>query len=252
MRSPLARQQTAAWPRLVLAAAILLTPSASRATQAVDLELVLAIDCSYSVDRREYALQARGLAAAFRSEEIIRAIAQGRHGAIAVTVFQWSHESSPVVALPWFRIDGRAAAFALAAGLARMPRLTQEGATSISGAIRFAVSLLERSPYAGGRRVIDISADGRNNNGRKVAPERARALDLGITINGLAVANDVPTLDLYFQREIIGGLGAFVVKAENYRHYVTAIHRKILNEIQNLPLSLGPAESQRARRGAGH
>lgn len=233
--------------RLILAAAFLLTPPAAAATP-VDLELVLAIDCSYSVDRREYALQARGLAAAFRSEEIIRAIGQGRHGAIAVTVVQWSHEFSPVVALPWLRIDGPAAALTLAARLTRMPRLTQDGATSISGAIRFATGLFDQSPYPGTRKVIDVSADGRNNNGRKVGPARAEAISRGITINGLAIVNDVPTLDLYFQQEIIGGSGAFVVKARNYNHYITAIHRKILNEIQNLPLSLGPAGVQSADR----
>ncbi len=234
--------------RSILAVALALLPASTAAAEPVDLELVLAIDCSYSVDRREYALQARGLAAAFRSEEIIRAVGQGQQGAIAVAVVQWSHEDSPVVALPWFRIDGRAAALTLAAKLTRMPRLTQDGATSISGAIRFATGLLERSPYSGTRQVIDVSADGRNNNGRKVGPARAEALARGITINGLAIVNDVPTLDLYFQREIIGGSGAFVVKALNYRHYITAIHRKILNEIQNLPLSQGPAKVQSAGR----
>lgn len=219
---------------LVLGAGLLTAPAA--ASTAVDLELVLAIDCSYSVDHEEYSQQALGLAAAFRSPEIIQAITQGAEGAIAVTVIQWSHGRSGVTALPWRRIDGPASAFDFAERLAVMQRRTQAGATSISGALRFALARLKASPFSGRRQVIDISADGRNNNGGGLAVVRAKVLSRGVTINGLAIANEVPTLDFYFQRYVIGGTGAFVIKARSYGDYATAIHRKLLNEIQNLPL----------------
>ena len=210
---------------------------AAPAQMAVDLELVLAIDCSYSVDDREYALQTLGLAEAFRSAEIIRAIEEGPHGAIAVSLVQWSRAGSARLAVPWVAVDGAAAAGALATKLAAMPRTAAPGSTSISSALHFAGGLFDGGAFVGTRRAIDISADGRNNNGMALQPVRAQLLGRGITINGLAILNDVPTLNHYFERAVIGGTGAFVIKALDYRDYVDAIRRKLLAEIRNLPVA---------------
>lgn len=227
------------FPRLALFLIVLAIGPTRAATAeiAVDLELVLALDCSYSVDDREYALQTLGLAEAFRSAEIIRAIEDGPHGAIAVSLVQWSRAGSARVAIPWAAVDGPGAAGALATKLAAMPRMAAPGSTSISSALHFASGLFHAGPFVGTRRVIDVSADGRNNNGMPLQPVRAQVLAQGITINGLAILNEVPTLNHYFERDVIGGTGAFVIKALDYGDYVDAIQRKLLAEIRNLPVA---------------
>ncbi len=225
-------------PRLVFfLIALVIGSRAAAAQMAVDLELVLAIDCSYSVDDREYGQQALGLAATFRSAKIIHAIEEGPHGAIAVSLVQWSRAASAHVTIPWIAVDGPGAAGALATKLAAMPRTAAPGSTSISSALHFASRLFDHGPFVGTRRVIDISADGRNNNGMPLQPVRAQVLAQGITINGLAILNEVPTLNHYFERDVIGGTGAFVIEALDYGDYVEAIRRKLLAEIRNLPIA---------------
>lgn len=214
---------------------------AATAQVPVDVELVLAIDCSYSVDLEEFSLQVLGLSDAFRSPEVIRAISDGRFGRIGVSVLQWSSYESQQLAIPWMLVDGPDNALALAGRIAEMPRLTAEGATSISSAIDAAVAALDISPFSSIRRVIDISGDGRNNSGAPLAIARARALDRNITINGLAILNDVPTLDYYYKQQLIGGPAAFVLKANDYEDYIKAIRLKLLKEIRSFPVSDNPS-----------
>jgi hypothetical protein len=206
----------------------------------VDIELVLAIDCSYSVDLEEFSLQVLGLSDAFRSPEVIRAITDGRFGRIGVSVLQWSSYESQQLAIPWTLVDGPDNALALAARIAEMPRLTAEGATSISSAIDASLAAFQLSPFSSTRRVIDVSGDGRNNSGAPLALARERALGLNITINGLAILNDVPTLDYYYREQLIGGPAAFVLKANDYEDYIKAIRLKLLKEIRSFPVSDRP------------
>ena len=218
--------------------AIAISGVPASAASLVDLELVLAIDCSYSVNRREYRQQVLGLSEAFRSPEVLQAIKEGPYGAIAVSVIQWSNSESTRVTIPWTRIDSQRTAQRLATQLRGMRRRATSGGTSISAAIRISTDYFRRSPFRSQRRVIDVSGDGRNNAGWGLELVRKRALDRGITINGLAILNDVPTLHLYFQQRVIGGTGAFVVSAKDYDDYVLAIRRKLLAEIGNVPVSL--------------
>ncbi len=206
-------------------------------SQTVDLKLVLAIDCSYSVDSREFALQVQGLAQAFRDPEVISAIAEGPYGRIAVTVVQWSDARNQRVAVPWMVISGEAEASAFSQQIAGLQRLLVDGGTSIAAMMRFGVGLLRSSPISGLREVIDIAADGRNNNGGDPTVVRQEVAALGITINGLAILNEVRTLDRYFERYIIAGPGSFVIVSNDYAAYATAIKRKLLREI------IGPAVS---------
>ncbi len=198
---------------------------------AVDLALVLAIDCSYSIDAAEFDLQRHGLAAAFLDPRVMRAVRGGEFGAIRVTVVQWSSHSSQVQAIPWIRVAGPADAAALAARLVAMPRRTQDGGTSISAALDFARGLLVEAGVPAKRRVIDVSGDGRNNNGRGVRPARDEALAAGITINGLAILDAVPTLDYYYRRDVLAGPESFVVPAASWADYGDAILRKLVREI---------------------
>ena len=222
--------------RSVLASIILLylgltAAPAAQTAYPVDLELVLAIDCSYSVDAREFALQKTGLAAAFRHPAVVAAIQAGARGAIGVAVVQWSGAAAQSIVVPWTLVTDAASAAALAARIEAAPRMTQEGATSISAMVAYGIGLIEANRLAGTRRVIDISADGRNNTGRGIRVVAPLAAVSGVTVNGLAILNEVPTLRFYFEKYVIAGPDAFAVEANDYGHYTAAILRKLIREI---------------------
>ncbi len=226
---------------LLIAAFLCLIPEARHALRAqgqtVDLKLVLGIDCSYSVDNREFALQIQGLARAFRDPDVIKAIKDGPYGRIAVTVVQWSDARNQRIGVPWTIIAGEGDADEFAQDLATLPRLLADGGTSITAMMRFGAQILRSSPIVGVREVIDIAADGRNNNGGNPIVMRDEVAALGITINGLAILNEVQTLDKYFNRYIIGGPGHFVIVSNDYAAYADAMKKKLLREI------IGPALS---------
>ena len=215
----------------VLVLALAMPRPASRAQDMeVDLALVLAIDCSFSVDASEFRLQMQGLGQAFRTPAVKAAIRQGTRQRIAVAAIQWSDELNQMVILPWTIIAGDADADELGAILSRMPRQLAEGGTSISTALTYASALFKSAPSAE-RRVIDVSSDGRNNIGPPVNAARDRIVAQGITINALVILNEWPTLDIYFENQVAGGYGHFVIPANDYKAYAEAIYRKLLREI---------------------
>lgn len=196
----------------------------------VDLALVLAIDCSFSVDAHEYAVQMRGLGRAFMSDQVKKAIAQGVRQRIAVMAVQWSDDRNQKVVVPWTVISGDADADELGQIFLRTPRQLTEGGTSVSTALAFSASLFAAAPSAE-RQVIDVSTDGRNNSGPAVPPVRDHLVAQGITINGLTILNEWPTLDSYFESNVAGGPGHFVIPANDYEAYGEAILRKLVREI---------------------
>lgn len=210
---------------------ILLPPPPGRAQDyEVDLALVLAIDCSFSVDSEEYRLQMEGLGRAFLREEVKAAIRQGVRQRIAVTAVQWSDENNQRVILPWVVIEGNADADEIGMRLASSPRVLAQGGTSISTALLFSAKLFDTAPSAE-RRVIDVSGDGRNNIGPPTGAARDRVVAQGITINGLSILNEWDTLNLYFESHVVGGPGHFVIPAADYEDFAEAIFRKLLREI---------------------
>lgn len=221
---------------LIVLSTFSVTPQAQQPPE-VDINLVLAIDCSYSVNPQEYALQMAGMASAFSDPAIIRAIENGAHGAIGVTVVQWSHKYSQVVVVPWTRITSRHQARLLAAEIARAQRQTSKGATSISGMLVFGQTLIRNAPFISQRNIIDVVADGENNSGDPVEGVRDSLNANGITINGLAILNEETRLDHYMRKRVIGGNFAFVEQTASYEDFDRAIHRKLLREIQGVPIS---------------
>ena len=215
---------------LAALAGIALKSDARAQGQKVDLALVLAIDCSFSVDANEFRLQMAGLGRAFLEPEVKKAIRSGPNGQIAVAAIQWSDESNQAVIVPWRIITSDQDADALGSLLGTMPRKLAEGGTSISMAIAYSAKLLTEAPPTD-RRVIDISSDGRNNIGPAVNTMRDRIVAQGITINALTILNEWPTLDVYFEKYVIGGQGAFVIPSNDYSAYAEAIYRKLLREI---------------------
>jgi len=206
-------------------------PAAAPASQRVDLNLVLAVDSSGSVDDDRFELQKQGYARAFLNPRVLNAIRNGNEQAIAVTMVQWTGPTLHVVMVPWTVIHDQRSAQAVAAAIAAAPRQIFGGGTSVSGAIDFSVLLLNASPYRGTRRVIDISGDGSNNLGRPAEQARDEAVRAGIRINGLPILAVEPDLDQYFRQSVIGGPGAFTIPVKNYDAFADAILRKLVAEI---------------------
>ncbi len=200
----------------------------------VDLALVLAADCSGSVQSEHYILQQRGYAEAFRHREIERAIRSGLHGAIAVTYFQWSGYLRQAQLIPWSILRGPGDVLRFASLLEQVERVIFSGGTSPAGAIEFGMKLLEQAPAEPVRRVIDVSGDGRSNTGP--APDAARdaAAARGITVNGLPILHLEPDIDDYYERHVIGGPGAFMISARDYAAFEAAVRRKLILEIAGI------------------
>lgn len=196
-----------------------------------DLNLVLAVDCSRSVDAGEYRLQAEGYAAAFHNARVRRAILAGREKRIAIAMTHWGGQRVQHVAVDWTLLDGPAAIDAFAARLARQPRLTDDDATALGAAIDHAHLMLRTCPFAGARRLIDISGDGPNNQGKLARYARDEAVASDIGINGLPILTDEPNLDSIYRTEVIGGPGAFVVPVRRYADFAAAIANKLAREI---------------------
>lgn len=211
--------------------------SVAQSEYPVDVELVLAIDSSASVDRNEFDLQLRGLALAFNDPDVQQAIKNGAFQAIAVTLVEWSSVDRQAVNIPWRLIDSSESAEAFAADIAASARMVDTGATSISAAIAYSVPLFAVNGFAGQRQVIDISGDGFNNSGRTMREGREIASASRVTVNGLAIQNQVLDLGGYFEEHVITGPGAFVITAEDYEDYIKAIRRKLLREIKAAPIS---------------
>ena len=223
----------------LLAASLIAIAGLTHATgkTRVDLALVLAIDCSYSVDETEFHQQVSGTAQAFLDPRVFEAILDGPHQRIAVSVMQWSSHDEQHQVVPWRLVANRSDLYALAQEISALERRTQEGGTSISAAILEGLALLDTAPFASDRRVIDVSADGENNNGPTIKEARAFALSKGVTLNGLTILNEVSYLNYYFENRVIGGEGAFVEIASGYRDYSRAILRKLLREIKGIVIS---------------
>lgn len=228
-----------AWVRasglLALAVAAVFIAAPARSQEPVDLALVLAVDTSGSVNQIRFDLQKRGYAAAFRHPNVLDAIRSGRTSAIMVTMTQWTGPETQIQVIPWRRIDNQASARAFAAEIDLVNRRLYGGGTSISGAIDHAVKLLENAPFRAARRVIDVSGDGSNNRGRHPAAARDEAVDLGIAINGLPILELEPLLDKYYQDNVIGGPGSFMIVAKSFEQFEDAIRRKLILEIGQRP-----------------
>ena len=204
----------------------------------VDVELVIAVDVSYSMDLDELAVQREGYAQAIVSKEFLQAMKTGPNSKVAVTYFEWSAASDQKIIIPWRVIDGPESADAVANEIMNAP-VRRGSRTSISGAINFAMPLFAENPYRGIRRVIDISGDGPNNSGEPVTGARAAALEKGITINGLPImvkepsyaTMDIENLDLYYEDCVIGGPGSFVVAIKDRDKFKEAIRSKLILEV---------------------
>ncbi len=239
---------------IMMAVAAALAAPAAADDVPVDLELVLAVDVSGSMDAGEQGLQRGGYVQAFLHPEVIAAMSSGFYGRIAVTYVEWAGPRAQAVAIPWRGLDGRASAEAFAAALKAAPTAHIRG-TSISGALAFAGTLFDGNAFAGARQVIDISGDGPNNMGLPVVPVRDAVLARGVTINGLPLTLRAGSpwsapygglgaglLDVYYEDCVIGGPGAFFLSVQAPEQLADAIRRKLVLEIAGRAPTLVPAQ----------
>lgn len=230
----------------LLGLVLTLSPPAVRAAEPVDLLLVLAADVSRSVTEPKFKLQREGAAAAITHPDVVKAITSGPNRRIAICFLEWATAGQQNVVIDWTVIDDGEAARSFGDKLVELPR-SFAGSTSISNAIDFSVTQLERAPFRTERRVIDISGDGNNNSGRSVTDARDDALAKSITINALVIltplsesfrpehTNPPGGLEKYFQDNVIGGFGAFTVVAETHEAFGRALTKKLIAEIAGLP-----------------
>ncbi|WP_108662348.1 DUF1194 domain-containing protein [Acuticoccus kandeliae] len=225
---------------LSLIAAATTSARAVEIAPVVDVELILAVDVSWSMDLDEQRLQRQGYVDAIRDPLVLGAIQKGDWGRIALTYVEWAGVGLERTLVPWTIIDGPQAAEAFATALESAP-IGRMRRTSISSILTHAATLFDNN-IDGMRRVIDVSGDGPNNMGILVTAARDQVLSQGITINGLPIMIkqnasggyfQLDQLDLYYEDCVIGGFNAFMITVNDKTRLQEAIRRKIVLEIAN-------------------
>jgi len=219
---------------LVVLVAALATPARAAGESEVDLQLILMVDASGSVDEREFALQRLGYARAFRNPRVVNAIRSGALGKIAVAYAEWTGPTLQAMVVGWTVLGDEAGAHAFAAELERRPRALFSGGTAVGAAILYGAAAIEARPFTAVRRVIDVSGDGATNRGVPAALARDQVIARGFTVNGLPILTDDPFLDRYYETNVIGGPGAFAIPASDFESFAAAILAKLVREIASI------------------
>lgn len=230
-------------------AAVLGLSGPAKASEPVDLLLVLSADVSRSIDAEKFKLQRTGYADAFADNRVVQALTSGPYGRAAVIFIEWAGADERQVVVDWTLVEDAGSARGFGDALLEAPR-PFAGRTSISAGIDFAVEQFARAPYRAERRIIDISGDGTHNSGRDVRSARDDAVAQGVIINGLVILSETPLpafpehthppggLENYYKENVIGGEGAFVSVAENFEAFGRTIVSKLITEVAQVPLQL--------------
>ena len=225
---------------LVGSLATLAATTRAKAQTLVDLQLVLAVDVSRSIDEVEAELQRRGYIEALTNDRVIDAILSGEHRRIAICYTEWAGAHYQVVVLDWTVIDSPSEARRFAEKLTEAPRLSQSW-TAVGAALAHAGQRFDNSGFVSKRRVIDVSGDGRTNDGPPAEIVRDKLVSQGIVVNGLPVMMNRTnfgrppdlTLDKYYEENVIGGPGSFMIVADNFDHFGRAVRTKLVREISD-------------------
>ncbi|MGE3934336.1 MAG: DUF1194 domain-containing protein [Rhodospirillaceae bacterium] len=231
-------------PLLLACAALLCAPVAAPAALAqktpVDVALVLAVDASGSIDPGEFRLQKEGIAQAITDREILSAIRTGPLQRIAIAYVEWGAPGGAENVVSWMVVDGEAGARRFADAVMAAPR-SMQSFNAIGDAIDLGINMVRDCTCEPTRAVIDISGDNRDNRSFKPAPvARDHAVAAGITVNALAILDESrggvdaggrPWLAEYYERDVIGGPGSFVVTAQNRDDFKRALRHKLIREI---------------------
>ena len=197
----------------------------------VDLALVLAVDCSSSVDAGDFKLQMLGIAEAMRNPLFFEGVQAGDDQRIALSLVQWSTRNSQHIVIKWRLLSAQAEILQTATEIASSERIWQLGGTGMAAAINFCNGLMQRLPTEAKRKVIDVSGDGEDNENGDVETARRLALSQGITINGLPIIDGSQYIESYYRHQVIGGPGSFLVPAANMLAFKDAMTQKLFREI---------------------
>jgi len=248
---PFPRQAIAARALVALALLIALSvaPPHALAQGKVDLELILMVDGSGSIDDDEFILQRLGYAKAFRNPRVASAIRNGPRRKIAVSYVEWTGPFLQVPIIDWAVLHDDASIEAFATQLEIGPRELFSGGTAVGNAILYGAQSIKSNKFAGKRRVIDVSGDGPTNRGFPAALARDQVVAQGYTINGLPILSNYPGLDVFFLDNVIGGPGAFSIPARTFKDFKAAILTKLIREIASIdtPPSADTAALRRRR-----
>jgi len=203
----------------------------SLAQEKVDLELVLMVDASGSIDDDEFLLQRLGYARAFRNPRVASAIGSGPLRRIAVAYVEWTGPFLQVPIIDWTVLGDPASVEAFAARLEQGPRELFSGGTAVGHAILYGMKSIQANAYEGTRRVIDVSGDGPTNRGLPATLARDQAIERGMTVNGLPILTNYSGLDVFYLDNVIGGPGAFSIPTRNFRDFNSAVLSKLIREI---------------------
>lgn len=198
----------------------------------VGLEIVLAVDSSASISGGAMEFQLRGHAAAFRDPTIIDAAGASP---IAVTLVAFSGPRTLKVLVPWTVIGSAEQAEGFAKTIMAAPRDVPADSTALGSAIEDAAKLFDGNGVEADRKVIDLVSNGFSNSGIDPAAARDRAVKRGITVNALAILDEFPWLEEYYEASVVGGPNAFVKTAENRDSFAEALRQKLILEIAALP-----------------
>ena len=223
----------------------------------VDLEIVLAVDGSGSIDAGEYRLQLAGYADALRDPGVQAAALSGPLGKVAVATMVWSDAAFRKFETDWFVIDSHEAADRYADIVEVFYHHSGRtvgmggGGTGIGSGIEYALRMMEENGIAAQRRTIDVSGDGiETDPWFREAVQLPEARDMadaaGVTVNGLAILTDFAALDRYYEDEVITGPGAFVIVADDFDDFAGAIRRKLWLEFSSPVAERRPALPARA------
>lgn len=223
---------------LILIAGLTAPPAAATPIN-VDLELVLAVDVSGSVNQARFELQRDGWANAFRTTDVQNAISGGPLGQIAATLIYWSSANSQVHSVDWTLVgDGTGSTISASAFgdlIAVAPR-PFGGSTAVGSAIAYSVNSIANNDFLSTRKVIDISGDGSRNAGIAMPAAVQLAIDAGITVNGLAIeeVTNFSLTDWYANNAITPD--GFVLTAETFADIEAAAIQKLVTEIRPDPV----------------
>ncbi|MCT8161057.1 DUF1194 domain-containing protein [Pseudoruegeria sp. SHC-113] len=217
--------------------------------------LVLGLDVSGSVDASEYAIQRRGLANALRHREVRAALLQLPDLPVALMVFEWSGAGQHADITGWHLMKSDAAIDSVAAMLEDIDTRPTPAPTAIGSAILYAVDAFSEVS-ACLHRTLDLSGDGKSNDGPLITDAHAAAERAGVTINGLVIGGDTATarddraaqigeLVAYYQHSVILGPGAFVEAALGFEDFERAMKRKLLRELDGFVFGAAPQPKER-------
>jgi len=226
---------------LAATSALALAPFTAEASQQekVGMQLILAADVSGSVNSARYKTQQDGYLEALGDSRVLNVIRELDPPVLAITFMAWAREQEVMV--PWMRVQD-AKSMDLFRNRLKDARRPQIGInTLISRALLFCNRLFDQE-FTGGRKVIDVSGDGDDNQGTVGLREvRDAVVARGVVINGLPIIVKPPEyifppqppegLDVYYRNHVVGGEGHVTIESVGFDNFKQAILQKLLLEI---------------------